>query len=442
MVPEVLLSLIVEVKPAKISQVTSRFPELGVLGLDTAFNQFVLVQAPAFAVDKLAQLPDVTVHYNMPRTILSQLPAPPVPGLSLTQLDPLLGTITIPKTLIPGPKLFGLPPTPELRQPNINILPLIAAKEVLVDLTTTLTGSGILLGIIDTGLTPLHPQIFCRAPIMETVIPEPPFDFQGHGQWCATAALGTYFNTRFGRVEGIAPEANILTVKALSTLGFGTSFGIIKAMEVAYERGAKVVSMSLGGPLQGSIFDDPEIKVVEGLSKTGMIFVIAAGNEGPDEYTIASPAAAPSAVTVGAYSLTDQATSWFSSRGPQGAYYKETPGELDRATQAYGDDALKPDCVAPGGGRSREEATPDEVLYSGSTGWFDGFYDLLTDSFEGMHGTSQATPLIAGLITLLVQGGLVNRASDFKAVLKDRGHLKTVEDGYGLPLLSMFVRIT
>jgi subtilisin family serine protease len=165
---------------------------------------------------------------------------------------------------------------------------------------------------------------------------------------------------------------------------------------------------------------------------------IVVHNSGPDKHTIGSPGAAPSAVTVGAWSITDQAISWFSSRGPQGAWYKGKEDELQKALNVYGEDAIKPDTCAPGGGRKNKEDKPDEVLYSAVTGWFDGFYDGIPDGFEGMHGTSQATPHVAGLITLLVEAGKVNSSADVKQVLKEKGHTKDEEEGYGLIKLSMF----
>ena len=442
--PDLALSLIVESQPVKLSQTIGALQNLGINPIDSAFSQFILIMAPAGLIEKISSIENAVVHYNMPRTLQAmplQLPPifPPLPIVNLTQMDPLLGEITVPKVVIPAAKAFGLPPPPQFQQTNVKIIPTGLSKAVVIDITTNLSGRGVKCAVIDTGLTPFHPQFAGRNVEIETVIPEPPFDFQGHGQWCTSAALGSPFDTRFGRVEGIATAADILHIKALSTAGFGTEFGIIKAMEIAYGKGAKVVSMSLGGELQGSIFDDPEIKVIEGLSKLGMIFVIAAGNSGTNEYTIGSPGAAPSAITVGSMSLTDAPLpAYFSSRGPQGAWYADKPSELASAQQAYGDDALKPDCLAPGGGRAVEGAQPDEVLYAGCNGWFDGFYDLLTDGVEAMHGTSQACPAVAGLITLLVEGGLVKTAADVKRVLAKKGHPKTNEAGYGLIQLSMF----
>jgi subtilisin family serine protease len=438
--PEVQLSFIVETPPAKLSQTLNALNTLGITPIDMAFNQFILIQAPAWLAEKIAAIENVTLHYNMPKTIYSLFPPIPFLPVSLTQIDPLLGEVRVSPVVIPAAKPFGLPPL-QLQQPNIKIIPTSVSKSIVVDVPTTLTGKGVLVAVIDTGAPlPLHPQMLGRNLSMETTIPEPPIDMQGHGSWCTNCALGNPFDTRFGRVEGVATGADILHIKALSTAGFGTSFSVIKAMEIAYNRGAKVVSMSLGGELQGSIFDDPEVKVVEGLSKLGMIFVIAAANNGPDEYTIGSPGAAPSAITVASYSITDAPkVAYWSSRGPQGAWYKDKPDELARAEQVFGEDAYKPDCSAPGGGRAEKDAKPDEVLYAGVNGWWDGFYDMLADGFEAMHGTSQATPHVAGLVALLVEAGVVKTAADIKEVLRLKGHPKTVEDGYGLIRLSMFV---
>ena len=439
--PDVPLGVIIDTPPSRLSQTLSALQTLGVVPADTVFSQFLLAMVPAGLIDQIAKIEGVTVHYNMPKTVLSQIPIP-TPIADIIQNDPLLGPIRTDSIVIPGIKPFGAPPPPELVQPNIKIIPTGLSKAVILDIQTNLTGRGVLLAVIDTGTTPFHPQLMSRNVILEDVTGELPVDMMGHGMWCTTAAAGNPFNTRFGKCEGIATAADILHVKALSTSGMGTSFGIIKAMEVAFQRGARVVSMSLGGDLQGSVFDDPEIKVVEGLSKLGMIFVIAAGNSGPSQYTIGSPGAAPSAITVGSFSITDApSVAYFSSRGPQGSYYMDHPDELKSAEQVYGDDIHKPDVVAPGGGRADASAQPDEVLYSGVTGWFDAFYDLLPDTFEGMHGTSQATPAVAGLIALLVEGGFVKSAADFKRVMAKHGHPKTDDDGYGLARLSFFSQL-
>jgi hypothetical protein len=93
---------------------------------------------------------------------------------------------------------------------------------------------------------------------------------------------------------------------------------------------------------------------------------------------------------------------------------------------------------APGGGRKSKDAKPDEQLYSAVTGWYDGFIDGIPNGWDAMKGTSMATPAVAGLITLLVEAGKVNTTYDVKRVLREKGHTKDEEEGYGLIKLSMF----
>ncbi|GAB3877487.1 hypothetical protein GCM10029964_026670 [Kibdelosporangium lantanae] len=100
-------------------------------------------------------------------------------------------------------------------------------------------------------------------------------------------------------------------------------------MQWAVDQGAKIVNLSLGAPDEPGI--DPLEEAVNELSKTGTLFVIAAGNSGGDE-TVGSPGSADAALTVGAVDRQDNLAP-FSSRGPR-----------------TGDGAIKPDITAPGVG--------------------------------------------------------------------------------------------
>ena len=54
--------------------------------------------------------------------------------------------------------------------------------------------------------------------------------------------------------------------------------------------------------------------------------------------------------------------------------------------------------------------TPDELIYNGLSQWglLDGLYNGIRGlGQEGLHGTSQSTPQVAGLIALLIQTGLI-----------------------------------
>ena len=194
----------------------------------------------------------------------------------------------------------------------------------------------------------------------------------------------------------------------------------------------------MGGPQQGPVDHDPLVKATKILHDAGILVVVAAGNSGPDKWTIGSPGCSPWVLTVGSVSILDDLeVVWFSSRGPQGDWYKDHPSDWDEDYAKYGELLVKPDVVAPGGGRVSETTKPDEVLYQGCTGWFDGYYDLAIDGFEGMHGTSQATPHAAGLMVLLAEALPSITMEQVKQVLSRLGEKDEVR-GWGLIRLSIF----
>ena len=79
-----------------------------------------------------------------------------------------------------------------------------------------------------------------------------------------------------------------------------TDDAIIKALDDAVSDGMDIVNLSLGSDLAPRLADDPEVEAIERASRAGVLVVVAAGNNGPDPDTIASPATAPSAIAVGA----------------------------------------------------------------------------------------------------------------------------------------------
>ena len=101
----------------------------------------------------------------------------------------------------------------------------------------------------------------------------------------------------------------------------------------------------------------------------GTLFVIAAGNAGPE--SISSPGAAASALTVGAVDKQDE-LAYFSSTGP-----------------LTGTGALKPDITAPGVDIT---AARSQDMTDGGTGLY-----------RTISGTSMATPHVSGAAAILAQ---------------------------------------
>ena len=432
--PEIL-PLVVEIGPKYMEEVQSELAKIPDVTVGAkAFNIFVSVRAPIELIPAIQRIPHVVkVHYEMPRYIYE----PPM------IVDPLIGEIRLSKIEIPYspfdmlarlPFTFaqGLPRTDIIAVPTGKTREIIEAPYANVIDTK--------VAVLDTGLTPIPPLIEPRIQRIDlhSTTGEPPLDGLGHGQWCHTCAFGSSFkHPKFGLLKGVAFARDSVHVKCLSNTGFGSTMFVLRAMEYAYIAGCKIVSMSLGGPLQGSVRDDPECRIIEAL-KDDVIFVVAAGNEGPDEWTIGSPAASPFALTIGSYSPHYGDVAIFSSRGPSAEWYKNHPDDWGRDLAQYGEDLIGPDCLAPGGGPVAEGQIVDMIV-SGVVGWCDGMYDLPFDAFDLMRGTSMSCPHAAGLVALLYDRGKIRTATDVKRVLKEKGlPEKTIDKGYGLVKYGMF----
>jgi len=128
-------------------------------------------------------------------------------------------------------------------------------------------------------------------------------DNQGHGTHCAGTAGGNTY--------GVAPSAQVRSIKVLSDQGSGYwswSYSALDWLASSSVRPA-VASMSLGGSgrLQGMK------DAVDAAVNQGVTVVVAAGNENSDACNY-SPAYVPSAITVGSTDSTDS-RSYFSNYG-------------------------------------------------------------------------------------------------------------------------------
>jgi subtilisin family serine protease len=270
-------------------------------------------------------------------------------------------------------------------------------------------GTGIDVGVIDTGIDANHPDLAGKVEAAQNFVPagEPGGGDQtdvtdrfGHGTHVASIIAGTGAASG-GRYKGVAPGAKLIVAKALSDAGFGSDSTIIAAMQwEAATQHARIVSMSLGGgPTDGT---DPLSQAVNDLTaQYGTLFVIAAGNSGPGASTVATPGAAASALTVGAVDSADK-LAFFSSRGPR-----------------LGDDpAVKPELTAPGWNIIAARAAGTSLGEGSSVpggGPIDEFYTAAS-------GTSMATPHVAGAVAALVQAHPDWTAEELKAALVGTAH--------------------
>ncbi len=274
------------------------------------------------------------------------------------------------------------------------------------------TGEMVRVGVTDTGIDPTHPQLVGQSwystiawPVREVL------DENGHGSHCASTVAGKIYYTPIGvAVEGVS-RSPLISVKCLGR-GIGTGFTseIINAMALCYDKGAQVISMSLGSQeCQGGCEICPECRMVSHLTQRGVIFAIAAGNSGPAANTIGCPGCSPSAITVAAVDKKGIVAD-FSSRGGS-----KFPG--------------KPDCAAPG-----------VNIYSGTSrgSLIDVQEALAGPGFAAISGTSMATPHISGFMALLKSKYSNMSAALFKEKMAARGHSHNHISGYGVPRWNNF----
>jgi len=169
-------------------------------------------------------------------------------------------------------------------------------------------GSGVRVVVCDTGVDRRHPATSHM--ILDSVMAQVR-DENGHGQWCCACVGGKYAeDTVLGRkvgrkipTEGVAPRSTVVGIKCLGYLiGTGTDDAILKAIELAVHRyRADIISMSLGGRVEeAKQEDDPYYKVIKELTEYGIIFSVAAGNDGAEK-TINTPGWLEDVLTVGAF---------------------------------------------------------------------------------------------------------------------------------------------
>lgn len=237
------------------------------------------------------------------------------------------------------------------------------------------TGKGVKIAVLDTGADDTHPDLKGQILASKNFSGAPDTkDHFGHGTHVSSIAAGTGAKSG-GKFKGVAPDAKLLEGKVLDDDGFGDDSGILAGMEWAVAQGADVINLSLGGTDTPGI--DPLEAAVDKLSAdSGVLFAIAAGNEGDGAGTVGSPGSADSALTVGAVDDNDLLAD-FSSRGPR-----------------VGDGAIKPDVTAPGVDITAA-ASPGSVI--------DKEVGQSPAGYLTISGTSMATPHVAGAAALLKQ---------------------------------------
>ncbi len=254
------------------------------------------------------------------------------------------------------------------------------------------TGQNQVIAILDTGVDDRHESLknkyVAGYDCTVSVAPERnPDDEDGHGTHCAGIAVGT--GGEEGQYRGIAPNARLVDVKVLNDWGLSPGDQIIRGIEWCIEtkdeHGINILSISIGEIFTG---DDNGLgtqgRLVNTAADEGLVVMVAAGNDGPNNNGFSSLAAADGAITVGAIDEQESANrkddeiADFSNRGP-----RADDGDEDEV------DEYKPDVVTPGVGIM-------SALFSTTPlGAVTGYQQLT--------GTSMACPHAAGVAALMLE---------------------------------------
>jgi hypothetical protein len=295
----------------------------------------------------------------------------------------------------------------------------------LIDPTgNTITGRGIRIAIIDTGVDYTHPDLGgCFGSNCKVVDgwdffnnDADPMDDYGHGTHVAATAAGN------GLLKGVAPDAKILAYKVCDAGGYCGN--IIAAIDRAVDPNqdgnsndhADVISMSLGVECGNGTYssgcgpNDSMSIAIDNASAVGVISTISAGNAHNDNppSTVGSPGTASTAITVAAACKASgmpggSNPSNYCNNGPIASFSSRGPVIVN------GVDFQKPDISAPG------------VLICAAR-WASAFAGSPT-CFDNSHirisGTSMAAPHMAGVVALMKQANPTYTPAQIKQRLKD-----------------------
>lgn len=204
----------------------------------------------------------------------------------------------------------------------------------------------------------------------------------GHGTHCAgiTGAVG---NNSVG-VSGMTQNVSLMAVRFLDEKGGGDLMNAIKAIDYSTDNGANIISASWGAQMKESDAA-PITEAIARAQAKGVIFIAAAANDGKDNDSRGMfPANTPliNVISVAASNVGDAKPSW-SNYGIKRVHV----------------------------------ASPGEKIYSTLPG----------DKYGELSGTSMATPLVSGLVALMLSQNPKLTAEEVRALLQSTGTKVAIE---------------
>jgi serine protease AprX len=264
------------------------------------------------------------------------------------------------------------------------------------------TGRGVGVAVVDTGIAGDIPDFqtpgWQGSRVIASAVTNPcatdANDEYGHGTHVAGLIAGNSLlyppdNKYYGRYMGVAPRANLVSVKVSDDDGNTTVLDVIHGIQFAVDNKAafniRVINLSLSSAVAESYKTDPLDAAAESAWNSGLVVVAAAGNEGTtnDGVTFA-PANDPWAITAGAL---DDRNTWTRLDDIL------APWSSHGLTQ---DGVMKPEVLAPGTGLVSTLAPNSDFARLCPECIVDGRY------FRA-GGTSMAAAVTSGAAALLLE---------------------------------------
>lgn len=200
----------------------------------------------------------------------------------------------------------------------------------------TTRGEGVVVGIIDTGINASHPSFAATGPLdshvhgnplpglvticnggnspcnnkligirdftsgTSSAEPDNGLDVDGHGSHVAATAAGNALqvslsvgaSTVVRTLSGVAPHANLISYKACEQEADCLGSWLLAAINAAVADGVDVINYSIGGDAR-SPWTASDAQAMAAARAAGVVVVVSAGNDGPSEGSLTSPANAP-----------------------------------------------------------------------------------------------------------------------------------------------------
>jgi len=265
------------------------------------------------------------------------------------------------------------------------------------------TGKGVGVAVVDTGIAGTLPdfrtsQSNSASRVVATVATNPyatsDNDSYGHGTHVAGIIAGNSGNrpnsdSLQGDYVGVAPDANLISVKVADEKGDATLLDVIYGLQFAVDNkdayNIRVINLSLESTQAQSYKTDPLDAAAEAAWNSGIVVVAAAGNRGTASDAVDyAPGNDPYVISVGGVddmgtknTIDDTVASWSSTGTTQDGF-------------------AKPDVLAPGA-HIVSNLAPNSAFASMCPSC------IVDGQYIRAGGTSMAAPMVAGAVADMLQ---------------------------------------